>query len=225
MNSSHLRHWLEGIGIFAVVASFIFLGVQIHQEGKISSAQYAYDLFSAKKSELIGLIVDNKSLWIRGLNGELLSKDDAIAFEALAATYFGGPWGRRRLSGEPAPSHEYTARTLSGSESGVRVAAREPPLAANGENSRAKVQNVRGDSSVVSGSSRRLDQVARLNHQEAHILPLHLSDSDQQSRRSFQGGKRPRTLWIRSYAIQRARCARKLAAAKKQRCGACGLLF
>ena len=96
MNSSHLRHWLEGIGIFAVVASFVFLGVQIHQEGIISSAQYAYDLLSAKRSELIGLIVDNKSLWIRGLNGELLSKDDAIAFEALAATYFGFEVARYR---------------------------------------------------------------------------------------------------------------------------------
>ena len=86
MNRSHLRHWLEGIGIMAVVASLIFLGLQVRQERNVAAGQYAYDWLAAK-SELTGLIIENNGIWIRGLKGEELSEEDSVTFDALATNY------------------------------------------------------------------------------------------------------------------------------------------
>ena len=55
MNRSRLRNWLEGIGVFAVVASLIFLGLQVQREGINASELYAHELLSVKKSELANM--------------------------------------------------------------------------------------------------------------------------------------------------------------------------
>jgi len=88
MNRSHLRHWLEGIGIMAVVASLIFLGLQVRQERNVAAGQYAYEWLAAR-SEFIGLIIENNAIWMRGLKGEELSEEDSVTFDALATNYIG----------------------------------------------------------------------------------------------------------------------------------------
>ena len=75
------------------------------------------------------------------------SHDHGVLTALLTATIRGAV--RLETAGEhgTARSHEETGSTVSG----IRVAVHQPPLAAlNGENSRAKIQNVRGDSAAVS---------------------------------------------------------------------------
>ena len=95
MNRSHLRDWLQGIGIMAVVASLIFLGLQVRQERNVAAGQYAYDWLSAK-SELTGLIIKNNGIWMRGLKGEELSDEDSVTFDALATNFIGFQVARYR---------------------------------------------------------------------------------------------------------------------------------
>ena len=95
MNRSHLRDWLQGIGIMAVVASLIFLGLQVRQERNVAAGQYAYDWLAAK-SELTGLIIENNGIWMRGLKGEELSEEDSVTFNALASNFIGFQVARYR---------------------------------------------------------------------------------------------------------------------------------
>ncbi len=79
----------------AVVASLIFLGLQVRQERNVAAGQYAYDWLAAK-SELTGLIIENNGIWMHGLKGEELSDEDSVTFDALANNFIGFQVARYR---------------------------------------------------------------------------------------------------------------------------------
>jgi hypothetical protein len=83
MNNRNIRDWLEGIGIIAVVASLIFVGLQVRQERKIAIVE----TFSNRTEftlELANLISANREVWTAGLAGKELSPEDFAVFGAIA---------------------------------------------------------------------------------------------------------------------------------------------
>ena len=78
---------LDGLGIFALVASLLFVGYQLQQDRQLAAAQVivAHD---ANQIELSALISENRDIWLRGLRGEQLSAVDDISFRAVAGAHF-----------------------------------------------------------------------------------------------------------------------------------------
>ncbi|MEM7431964.1 MAG: hypothetical protein AAF351_08490 [Pseudomonadota bacterium] len=95
MTQEKLRMWFEVIGITAVVASLIFVGVQLRQEQEIASGQYAYDWLNAK-IELSNLVAENKDIWVAGLKGEELSEVDSAVLDAMISAWVGFQTARYR---------------------------------------------------------------------------------------------------------------------------------
>jgi len=83
MNSAKLSDWMQVTGIFAVVASLIFVGLQMRQDRVIATIE-AMSSRSDTITEFATLISGNKALWISGLNGDDLSEEDQAAFQAMA---------------------------------------------------------------------------------------------------------------------------------------------
>ena len=82
MNNSSWKDYAEIIGITAIVASLIFVGLQMRQDQKIAQAQALVDA-SAVVTDLNQFIVNNKEVWIKGLDGAELSLEDNLTFRAL----------------------------------------------------------------------------------------------------------------------------------------------
>ena len=82
MKSTNWKDIAELIGTTAIVASLLFLGLQIRQAQDIAdSERYQLDL-----SNLIAInnaINENADIWVRGISGEALDKADAIVFGNL----------------------------------------------------------------------------------------------------------------------------------------------
>ena len=73
----------ELIGMTAIVASLIFVGLQLRQDKQIAAAQVAVESDSGVY-ELSQLISENGDIWLRGLKGEQLSESDELVFKILA---------------------------------------------------------------------------------------------------------------------------------------------
>ena len=81
------RDWLEGIGIVAIIASLIFVGLQLRQDKEIAVSQIYVELNNIHV-EWARLILENDDLWIRGLKGGVLDERETLRFEALAEAWF-----------------------------------------------------------------------------------------------------------------------------------------
>lgn len=77
----------ELVGLAAIVASLIFVGLQMRQDQEIAEAQ-AYIDASALLTDLNQYIEDNKEVWIKGLDGAELSLEDKLTFEVLCRTIY-----------------------------------------------------------------------------------------------------------------------------------------
>ena len=77
----------ELIGLAAIVASLIFVGLQMRQDQEIAQAQALVDA-SAVVTDLNQFIENNKEVWIRGLDGAELSLEDNLTFRALCRANF-----------------------------------------------------------------------------------------------------------------------------------------
>ena len=86
MNDAKLREWLEIVGILAVVASLVFVGLEIRQ-----SARAAYDeSISSDYDAIVNVetaIADNADVWLRGCRAEELSDVDQMKFTRLYTMY------------------------------------------------------------------------------------------------------------------------------------------
>jgi hypothetical protein len=83
LNTAHFREWLEAIGFLAVVASLIFVRLQVRKEKEIAIV----DTFSHRTDlavELASLISTNRDIWIAGLDGRELNTADMAVFYAMA---------------------------------------------------------------------------------------------------------------------------------------------
>ena len=73
----------EAIGFVGLIASLIFVGLQIQQEHQIARAQNSAD-FDDTMIEYARVINANRQVWKKGLEGAELSPTDQIAFEVVA---------------------------------------------------------------------------------------------------------------------------------------------
>ena len=101
MNSEKLRDWLQIVGMAAVVASLLFVGVQIKQSDKIALSELL-DNAAIRNLELSTLRADHADIWQRAcLGGELTSTEKVIA----SSIYFGylsnnwNVWVRKETTG------------------------------------------------------------------------------------------------------------------------------
>lgn len=63
--SQNWRVTLELIGIFAIVVSLVFVGIQLQQDQQIAVAQLYAD-FDDTQIELSQLLIENEDVWLRG---------------------------------------------------------------------------------------------------------------------------------------------------------------
>ncbi len=87
MSSIGWKNYVEGLGVFALVASLLFVGYQLQQDRQIAGAQVTAEA-TAATYELFALISDSRDIWLRGLMGEDLSEADEIAFKAIAIAIY-----------------------------------------------------------------------------------------------------------------------------------------
>jgi hypothetical protein len=114
MSRDQWRDLLEAIGFLVLIASLIFVGLQIRQDHTIAQAQNAAD-FDDTMIEYARVINANRDVWIRGLEGAELSLQDQVTFESVAFAVwqkFTGLYRRDRLLNQG--SGILAARQLAG---------------------------------------------------------------------------------------------------------------
>jgi len=82
MDSAKLNDWMQVIGFFALVASLIFVGLQIRQDQEIAIVEAVSHRFENAEA-LANLVHENSVIWTRGLDGEELSTEDFAIFSAI----------------------------------------------------------------------------------------------------------------------------------------------
>ena len=93
MNSTKLRDWMEVIGIFAVVASLFFVGIQVRQSQKISMSQ-TYQSRTAAVAEWnsafaanpVALLAFRKA--VNGNEGEITAEEYDALRRSLIGLYY-----------------------------------------------------------------------------------------------------------------------------------------
>lgn len=83
MKSRDWKDIAELVGIAAIVASLIFVGLQMRQDQSIAIADTRSALTESAQS-IAELIQDNSDVWRRGLDGDELNGNEAIEFLAVA---------------------------------------------------------------------------------------------------------------------------------------------
>ena len=82
MKSMNRKDVVELIGIVAIVASLIFVGVQVSLDREIAVAEG--NLANAANSiEANNAFLDNSDVWVRGSSGERLDEENAVVFRYL----------------------------------------------------------------------------------------------------------------------------------------------
>lgn len=86
MTNSKLHDWGQAIGLFAVVASLVFVGLEVRQ----SSDAAQEDSILNDLHAMIGveeLVTANPGIWLRGCQGELLDPEEQMVFTHIYHTY------------------------------------------------------------------------------------------------------------------------------------------
>ena len=83
MTRGQWKDLAEVVGFIALIASLIFVGLQIRQDQDIARIQNAAD-FDDTMIEYARVINANLDCWIRGLEGGDLSLEDQVSFEVVA---------------------------------------------------------------------------------------------------------------------------------------------
>jgi hypothetical protein len=82
MKSTDWRGIAEIVGVVAIVASLIFVGLQMQQEQQIAIAD-TYASPAESVGTLADLIGQYPEAWIHGLNGDDMSPEDRLRFQAI----------------------------------------------------------------------------------------------------------------------------------------------
>jgi hypothetical protein len=91
MKKSDWKDIAELVGIAAIVASLVFVGLQMRQDQRLTETQVFVDSESVVV-QLAELLNENRDVWIRGLRNEKLSESEESTFRILARAQ-----DRRRL--------------------------------------------------------------------------------------------------------------------------------
>jgi hypothetical protein len=81
----------ELIGIVAIVASLVFVGMQLRQSQRIALAEVEGTVTTAS-IEMASLMSDNSEVWHRGIAGEELDASEARVFEGIVIALSDRAW-------------------------------------------------------------------------------------------------------------------------------------
>jgi hypothetical protein len=86
MNSEKVNDWLQIVGMIGIMASLIFVGLQVRQTQSIGEGESAAYFLEAT---VLGkqFMVDNMDVWTRGCSGEELSTVDEAKFAHMYRAY------------------------------------------------------------------------------------------------------------------------------------------
>lgn len=89
MNSAKLNDWMQVAGIFAVVASLLFVGLQMQQDRQLAGAQLFAETDDST-TNTAALMNENIDIWMSGSRGnELSAKDEAIYQNLFMSVRYG----------------------------------------------------------------------------------------------------------------------------------------
>ena len=80
MTTDRLKVIVELVAVFSIVASLIFVGLQVKQEHEIALTD-AVTAAADSRKYMAELISDNREVWVSGLAGEPLADIDNVVFE------------------------------------------------------------------------------------------------------------------------------------------------
>lgn len=86
MDSAKLNDWLQVIGIFALVASLVFVGLQMKQTQEIGQGEATISILE-KTNSFRMMIIDNAEVWRSGCMGEELGEGDQMRFAKMYNSY------------------------------------------------------------------------------------------------------------------------------------------
>lgn len=86
MKRTNWKDVADLIGTAAVVASLVFVGVQLKQEHRMAMASSITEQTTSYQNQA-SLVNDNAETWRKGLAGEPLTASEALGFNALASAY------------------------------------------------------------------------------------------------------------------------------------------
>ncbi|MCH9695521.1 MAG: hypothetical protein K0U72_13495 [Gammaproteobacteria bacterium] len=105
MHRGRLKDWLEIIGMTAIVASLVFVGLQLQQDQRIAATE-TYGDVAGSSLHIAEILQGRGELWRRGLDGAELSAGEQIEFGALATAveaWFVMNWSRSSRLGTSNP--------------------------------------------------------------------------------------------------------------------------
>jgi hypothetical protein len=86
VNDAKLRDWLEIVGILAVVASLVFVGLEIRQSARAAFEESIVNDYSTMIA-VEEIVVDNADVWLRGCQGEDLAPTEQLQFTHMYHLY------------------------------------------------------------------------------------------------------------------------------------------
>ena len=86
MNTGRWKEIVEIVAVFSIVASLIFVGLQVKQEQEIAAAT-SVTMAAEGNRYWAELILENTEVWLKGLAGDPLSDIEAAQFMSLAEAY------------------------------------------------------------------------------------------------------------------------------------------
>jgi hypothetical protein len=86
MDSEKVNDWLQIVGMFGIMGSLIFVGVQVRQTQAIGEGESAIQFFGAS---IAGrqLFIDNIDVWVKGCAGEKMSIAEEAQFTHMFRAY------------------------------------------------------------------------------------------------------------------------------------------
>ena len=99
MDSKKVNDWLQISGMFGIIASLIFVGLQVKQADEIASME-SLDRGAEQRRDLFTLITENADVWQRGCVGEELSTSDHVVFMNIYRVYLNSnyaSWKRYKI--------------------------------------------------------------------------------------------------------------------------------
>jgi len=82
MKSTSWRSAAELIGVSAIVASLVFVGIQVQQDRDLAQVSTFVSIADSANA-LSELVQAHSDVWVRGLNGDELTKSELAVFISM----------------------------------------------------------------------------------------------------------------------------------------------
>jgi len=86
MKPAQLKEIAELVVGLSVIASLVFVGIQLRQDRKVASIESVVAATNDRKY-MAELISDNGEVWVKGIAGEPLTNLEKVIFESLASAH------------------------------------------------------------------------------------------------------------------------------------------